>query len=238
MNLFIYFGNRLNEGSKTKKFIDLLIEKLQERFTEYNVIFRNPDNTNLEIVKQWQDVISYDSLSDDKLKLKEEIMNAEVVVFISPVFVHNVSSYSKIFIDRFGSWVHTMPLVGKVGVPISLSSTNGNEFVNDYLFKVLSYWGLSTTEPMGIPLTETDENALESYINYLVFQIEEGLDNPKELISRGQENIFMTNRNSLTNYGESHPERIEFEQLGNHKFETFRDLLSWKLQVTDKKTTI
>lgn len=223
MNIFVYYGNFLNEKSKTKNFLDTLKVELETAFPESSLIVRNSNNTSLSIVGHWDQVIQAGNSLDDKETIKGEIFNSDVVIFISPVFVHNVSGLAKLFIDKFGSWVHTMPLIGKLGVPISLSATNGNEFVNDYLQKVLSYWGLSTVKPIGIQLDNVTSNALDSYVRFIVAEIKAGLKNPDSLISREQEKIYNINRSLLLNYDVDHPERVEFEQLGYKNCISFKE---------------
>ncbi|MCG4715535.1 NAD(P)H-dependent oxidoreductase, partial [Faecalibacillus intestinalis] len=52
-------------------------------------------------------------LNDDFRKIKYAMLDADIVIFVSPVFAHNVTGGVKNIIDRLASWTHYMPLAGK-----------------------------------------------------------------------------------------------------------------------------
>lgn len=52
--------------------------------------------------------------------IRKKILEADLIVLLSPVYLNNVSGAMKTFLDRIGSWVHTLALSGKMGLyPIS-----------------------------------------------------------------------------------------------------------------------
>ena len=78
---------------------------------------------------------------DDMRILKEKMLDADIIIFASPVYAHNVSGTMKIFIDRISYWLHLLRLSGKLGVVFVTSSNNGCEYVESYLVKMLTYLG-------------------------------------------------------------------------------------------------
>lgn len=228
MKVFIFFGNRVEEGSASSVFLEMLMEQLKNSPEIEDIVLRSSNNMKLDFMNTWKDVLSVDE-DANRRQIKEEIMAADVFIFISPVYLHNVSGFAKVFLDNFASWSHTMPLIGKVGVPVSLSSSNGNIFVNDYLHKILSYWGLSTIKPMSVELSSVQSEALPSYVRFVVRNILEAISNQEALTDKLQEDAYKVNREAILSYPENHPERMEFEKYGNIECESFREALTFKL---------
>lgn len=81
-------------------------------------------------------------IKDDMNEIKKELLAADLIILASPVYMHNVTGDMKNFIDRLAYWSHLLRLVGKYGIVISVSSTNGNFFVKQYLNTVSDYWGI------------------------------------------------------------------------------------------------
>lgn len=80
--------------------------------------------------------------SDDMDLIKRKILEADVLILASPVYLHNVSGSMKNFLDRISTWAHVMRLAGKYGVVITTTSNNGNIYVQDYLKSIATYLGL------------------------------------------------------------------------------------------------
>lgn len=97
--------------------------------------------------------------ADNFNAVKEEMLQADLLIFASPVYAHDVSGDMKIFIDRLSYWLHLMRLAGKKSVVLSTSSTNGNELVNAYLVKMLEYLG--TEVVANLPITVDRPRMLE-----------------------------------------------------------------------------
>lgn len=83
-----------------------------------------------------------DCLIDDDMKfLKEKLLKADHIIFITPVYAHNVTGLLKNFIDRTSNWLHIFGLLGKTSSTIVVSSSNGNVYVSEYLKKTLEFYG-------------------------------------------------------------------------------------------------
>ena len=134
---------------------------------------------------------------DDMTNLKNELLSSDIVVFGSPVYVHDVSGAMKNFIDRFLVWMYMYKLVGKTAVTVSTSSSNGNIFVDKYLQKVLKIMGANVAGSISVNMFTTPDE-IESQISKccgsLKDAIENGITEPDEL----QEQYFSATRQTLT----------------------------------------
>lgn len=158
--------------------------------------------------------------NEERQKISKEMMESDIILLISPVFIHNVSSYMKVFLDNFALWTHVMPLVGKVGVPISISSTNGNEFVNDYLTKIMNYWGILTHKSISITLANKKNEVIESYVRY-VLHVVDALTCKNFSADTSTLNLFFENNVNNFKLGHENYEKSIFNELPYGKCETF-----------------
>lgn len=107
MNVFIFYGNKLDENSKSSKLVHNLESHLNSNKKINKVFLRSMDNTQFDFMSNWKEVISYEMNSEKKV-VKDEIMKSDIIIIISPVYLHNVSAYTKLFLDNFASWSHTI----------------------------------------------------------------------------------------------------------------------------------
>ena len=78
---------------------------------------------------------------DDGEKIKNLLLEANVIVLLTPVYAHNIPSDLKLFIDRISNWLHIFKLLGKKVFIITTADSNGDNFVNDYLKKIFMNLG-------------------------------------------------------------------------------------------------
>lgn len=94
MNVFIFYGNKLDENSKSSKLVHNLESHLNSNKKINKVFLRSMDNTQFDFMSNWKEVISYEMNSEKKV-VKDEIMKSDIIIIISPVYLHNVSAYTK-----------------------------------------------------------------------------------------------------------------------------------------------
>ena len=115
-------------------------------------------------------------LNDDTNLLREKLVDAEHIIFVSPVYAHNVTGLLKNFVDRTSNWLHILGLLGKTSSSIVVSSSNGNIYVADYLKKTMEFYGTIYLGNLNItvdsPKMFEDEDLLflivDRYINKIV----------------------------------------------------------------------
>lgn len=223
MNIFVYWGNNLNPDSKSEYFISKLIEDLKQSDPNNAIYFRNPENYQFEFMTNFSQVLNNDG---DIYKVMDEMKKSDVIIFISPVFAHNVSAQTKMFIDNLSSWLHTMPLIGKIGLPISISNNNGNQFVDEYLEKILTYFGAATISPISLQVERMEKEALDSYSRFIVNQIDRNISSEKNLVSKSLEGVFSMNKRLLSSYGDENAEKQEFFSQSFAKYDSITEYYS------------
>lgn len=151
--VFIYAASRSNNSSL--KIANYLAEKItgySENPVEYSIY--TPRDINI-LSCQGCNTCFYKGkcpldIKDGFDKIKVEMIESDMIILISPVYAHNVTGDMKIFIDRISHWLHLMRLAGKLSVPVSISSTNGNRYVDDYLKKTLEWMGTEVATSLSI----------------------------------------------------------------------------------------
>lgn len=140
--------------------------------------------------------------ADDMALLKDKMKSADGIIFISPVYLHHVSGAMKTFIDRISYWAHLFGLMGKMGLIVSVSSTNGNDFVEFYLEKVQHMLGIHVAGKCSLPLdlmTETESSeCIEAGCEALLKSLESQLPFKG---TQKQEFLFKTYKEQLLTTG-------------------------------------
>lgn len=94
------------------------------------------------------------SLDDDMDLLKKKMLDAVHIMFIAPVYIHNVPGIMKNFMDRCSYWTHIMKLLGKTSSAVAVASSNGMIYVIDYMKKVLELLGTIYIDGISITVDE------------------------------------------------------------------------------------
>lgn len=166
-------------------------------------------------------------LVDDDIKLlKRSMYESDLIVIISPVYVHQVPGSVKVMIDRLAYLTHLMPFIGKAGIAVSVSSTNGNSFVSDYLEKVMEYWGLTVLDKLDLTPGITDLDVMESYIINLADKIKYYKRHKELVASDRQKQIFEMYAQKYR--GEVSPESQKWKEQGYNGDKSLQDLIDIK----------
>ncbi len=73
------------------------------------------------------------SEKDDVKVICEDLQQADIVFFASPVYLHNVSGIMKSFFDRIHNSCHILNFAGKLGFTLTTTFASGQEKVSFYL---------------------------------------------------------------------------------------------------------
>ena len=198
MKVFAYSGTSRKETSNTFKVIQALLEQMEQNYDgelEYKIY--HPGNANIMncigCVNCFKGKICPLDRQDDMAQIKQEMLDSDVIIIGSPVFLHHVSGTVKTFIDRASYWAHLFKLTGKVGLSVSTSSTNGNEYVDYYLDKCHLYWGVHAVKPLSLPLDLLEGDEVAELINEASGQLITAYQNLKSLNpTQKQEITFLT----------------------------------------------
>ena len=72
MKVFIFFGNRVEEGSASSVFLEMLMEQLKNSPEIEDIVLRSSNNMKLDFMNTWKDVLSVDE-DANRRQIKEEI---------------------------------------------------------------------------------------------------------------------------------------------------------------------
>lgn len=235
LKVFAYNGSYRGENSVGNYVFSKLINKISQLTSEkVQYTLRSPSNS---LIKECRGCLMCFTkgncpLVDDMNEIKQEMLTSDLIILISPVFVHGVSGNIKTFIDRIGYWTHLMRLCGKAGVNISISHNNGNEFVNKYLDKISIYLGLANIKSVSIQKVELTEIVIESYIEEIAKRIIKTFNNDAYIISDDQEVFFQTSKNKYLKQVDETVESLYWKENNYLCYEKYKELFFAKRSFT------
>lgn len=167
-------GSRAGNRSHTKLLCEKLINSLGIAFTEeITSEIITADNWDIRPCYSCGACFRKGNCPLDKQDqmevIKEKLLGSDIIIFASPVYAGNVSGDMKVLIDRLSLWLHIMPLIGKVGIPLCTASNNHADRVIDYLSDMLEDMGaavpasISAYQHSGEVMLK-DENKLMQYL--------------------------------------------------------------------------
>ncbi len=163
--------------------------------------------------------------SDSMKLIKYELMSADIIVFLSPIYFGNVSGGIKCLFDRLSYWAHLMFLAGKIGIGIVVSDGNSSAVGSEYLSVVMESLGLSVVDNISL-LRKTAINAaaLDSVLQTIVTSTLSSISSEFFPITERQRMQFLTLAKKIENRGAG----SEYEYwLANDlfKYSTFDELV-------------
>lgn len=224
-----YIGTRKGEDSNTYKLTKVIFDKCRE----------NSENIQFEIITSNDFVInncvgcgkcfrsgvcSLDKV-DEASKLKEKLLAADMVVFASPVYAHNVSGDMKTFIDRISYWLHNMKLNGKYAAVISTTLSNGHLTVTSYLEKIMNILGTNILFKINATVSDPEE-----------FMDEEWIDKKSEELSYKiitALNTPITSNSVLENVFKGVKARYEDMEKNGYIFENYKEIAEQGLFISE-----
>lgn len=203
MKLFGYAGTM-----HTPSFTESIIRRLAEKCSEKGIITEQTIETSVTAPIElctgclgcYKNGICHNDKKDSMGYLRQQLLDADIIVIGSPVYIHDVSATAKNFIDRLATWMYIYNLRGKTVITVSSSTSNGNIFVDKYLGKIMKIMGGNVAYQLAVTSLDTNET-LESKLNEccekLSFALENGITEPDKL----QETYFLNNRINFTDSG-------------------------------------
>ena len=138
MKVFSFAASCRGEKSLTARFSDMVAAKLTQRAAEtgesveYECL--RGDQLRIDYCRGCescfrQEACPLDSC-DDMAVLKQKMLEADILLFCSPVYTGSMSGIAKSVMDRLASWTHRMELAGKTAaILVTTSSNHGPETV-------------------------------------------------------------------------------------------------------------
>lgn len=100
-------------------------------------------------------------IHDDAPEIERRMMEADGVVFASPVYGMNVTGYMKIFIDRFSYIFHRPRFFGKKAFMLATAGVIGHKDVLKYMASVARLWGFDVAGKAGLVTEGRDTHSLK-----------------------------------------------------------------------------
>ena len=89
-------------------------------------------------------------IKDDRNMLIDEMLDADGIVFASPVYSHMVSGTMKNFFDRLGFYGHRPRFFDKYAMSLATCSGYGADEAIKYMDKMLSVFGFNLVSPLEL----------------------------------------------------------------------------------------
>lgn len=232
-NIFIYIGTRSDRRSKTFEYISQVLQRTIDIVGKENVKIDLHITSSSDIrgcfgcLNCFDKGICPQDNKDDMKLLKAKMLNADLIIFASPVYLHNVSGDMKIFIDRISYWTHTLKLRGKAGIAIATSTGNGLEYVTNYLYKAMAYLGIDVVGKFGVVPYNKDsefENQVKKCSDVLI----EYINGKKVETNEVSEIIFEANKLSIQRQEREHIDSFEYRYWKKHNLlecNSFKEVL-------------
>jgi multimeric flavodoxin WrbA len=228
LKIFVYSGSPKDESSTGYKFIKKVEKYLNEANFKFSIKIYTADKLNIkESNGEATEFSNGESLYDDDMVMLEKAMlESDLIIFISPVYAHNVSSQMKKFIDRIAYWLHLYKLIGRMGYIVSVSSNNGNDIVNDYLKQMMEYLGLYVLGTTSIQTAHIgkDDKIIDSYARFLSNKILFSENSEMVEIPFSQEKAFQIQKAKYIEQSQVDFEKNYWVKQGFFNYETFEEL--------------
>ncbi|WP_193674181.1 flavodoxin family protein [Bacillus cereus] len=232
-NILAYVGSR-NSTSRIYQLLANLIEEVTKKYgDELKIDFISPLNKQLYPSTGCKNCFNKGTCPSEKLdgdeaeEVKSLFEKADLIIIGSPVYSHNVSSDTKVLIDRLSYWAHIFKLAGKPSIVLTTAESNGAQFVTDYLEKVLSYMGAMVIHKEGF--LNSEQELLGERMDHILKIIDTVLSG--DLIVKGtpsQEATFQTLKLILSQYPEEHFEYKYWKMNNLFDCDTFEEVLKLK----------
>lgn len=234
-NIFAFSGSNRNQNSYTDYIINKICLKIEEKsnreikstiFNINNILLERCDGCNYCFYNQKC------KKNDNHEFILKQMLKADLLIIGSPVYLHNISSFTQNFLERFAYLSHTMMLSGKLGIIVSTSTTSGNNFIESYLGKILNYFGITIIDVIAYKknidnmelLNEIIEKVTNDYIDIYRGKL-------KIKTSLFQETIFNHYKrryDKMLNTNKNSKEKDTWFNLEHNKFNDFQTLFNYK----------
>ncbi|MBO4456619.1 MAG: flavodoxin family protein [Butyrivibrio sp.] len=236
--IFVLIGSRQKSGN-TSGFAKSITEKLDE--DKFTVEFAYPQDYNISPCAGCAKcfIRAKCVCSDDLEKLHAKILESDIFIIASPVYLHYFTADLKRILDRSAWWAHTLRLQGKPVVVLSTCDTNGHKTVTKPLSKIMTFMGgnvIACANAAMFPSQLDNEEWMEEVSGEIARRIEKYADIPHE--SNADIEKLFTNMKTAVSMQNVRREKYNLDiKLGEYDFwcdmgmieyESFEDYLKEK----------
>jgi len=122
-------------------------------------------------------------LRDDVGDILQKMLEADVIMFASPVYINHISAQLKALLDRSSPFIHCQMLLGKYGAAFATSGGGPHVMVLDYLEDYMVSCGIQYVGGVSGPMSEFDvlKERARSLGTQIVEAVREGKKFPDQL---------------------------------------------------------
>ena len=214
-----------------------IISKIQKGLdsNKFEMVLFDPNKLQLEFCRGCKNCFNTGKcpldLKDSGKLLKDSMIEADFIIFLSPVYEHNVSGDIKNIIDRLSYWLHLFPLLGKPGIIVTTTDTNGHKPVEEYLEHTVCLWGIDIILKENFYNTYSQQN-IESRIEKIVNVINQMNFSKMPHFTSYQEAAFQNYKFAFSLNKETEEHRY-WEENGLFCADSMEEL--YKLRIMQKK---
>lgn len=206
LKVFVFVGSMKGKNSTEYQTIIKFLDNEVWRKAEIDIVTADESNINpcLGCCGCFDSGICPLEQKDDIGKIKQKLLDADVIIVSSPVYLHHLSGSAKTFLDRISHWAHTFHLIGKRAIVCSSTATSGNEYVISYLKKAMGAFGCVVVGELNVSLLISEEE-LSCEFEKIYSSLYESYKNPQACkVSMFQQQLFATLKNSYLKNSDSY----------------------------------
>ncbi|WP_067139624.1 flavodoxin family protein [Oceanivirga salmonicida] len=175
-----------------------------------------------------------DNIENDNGNLiKRKLLEADFIIFSSPVYAHAVSSDMKLLIERISHWFHIFRLLGKRSISIVSTSNNGFIEVQEYLKYVMESLGMQVLESVVL----LDDNTFNNISPRDIFNIivDSFSQEYRPIVSKTTEKQFLYYKSVFLRASKDLAEPKYWKQNGMFKYRTLQDYVNYLWDKNNEK---
>ena len=226
MKIFAYVSSYNGINSKCFSIVDELILKIKNK-SNFQITSKivTPNSLNIKECRGCLNCFVNGKcfINDDVISIKKDLEESEIIFIATPVYAHNVSGNLKSLIDRLTYWTHLLHLRGKLGVPIVVSSNNGEDVVLRYLEKIMEYLGVCILDKISVAGDIMSKPAIESVIDVVSDNIVYKMNKKNFDVSKQQETFFKLQKQLVL---QQSSENFEYNYWFEHDYFNNKDFKS------------
>lgn len=145
--IFAFIGSPLKEKSNTAAFTRQILEKVREK-AQMDISSEIVTAGDVEILSCrgcWGCMVKGQCPldgKDDMAGLKKKMLEADFIIWGSPVYTMQVTGQMKTFLDRLTTWYHLLRLAGKPGMTVSTTGGSGQDELQQFLSMLMVHIGI------------------------------------------------------------------------------------------------
>lgn len=208
LKLFSFVGSCAASDSRTARFSDMVGHRLAERASALGktVVYERLTARDLRISFCLSCTACFSTgacpldENDDMPLVKQKMLEADILLFCSPVYAGSMSGATKCVIDRLTYWMHRFELAGKPTAILVTASGNHATQTADQLAEPLSYLGVALAYKgcayrKGTPNIYLPEE-MQPEVDEACTALLDALASPEHYITPFQESAFVVLRAS------------------------------------------